>query len=222
MFTNGLYGVYASFDKISRNLTSAVDPSSLTGTVNRLTAAQTKAASDKSDLAAQQETLRQQMVSRFASLDTRLSASKSTLSFLQAQISAWNSKAPVADAVSPGSQRSLSPGRFRRARVRRRSATTGGPVPGTVHRLAIARDLCGGARRQCRESAALTRAVSSLLALEMGVDTANPTGPALIQLYQAARRSVLDSAVNFDAERLTTIRADFLEIRQAMLQAARG
>lgn len=92
MFTNGLYGVYASFDKISRNLTSAVDPSSLTGTVNRLTAAQTKAASDKSDLAAQQETLRQQMVSRFASLDTRLSASKSTLSFLQAQISAWNSK----------------------------------------------------------------------------------------------------------------------------------
>jgi len=69
-----------------------VDPSSLTGTVNRLTAAQTKAASDKSDLAAQQETLRQQMVSRFASLDTRLSASKSTLSFLQAQISAWNSK----------------------------------------------------------------------------------------------------------------------------------
>ncbi|MBF5091463.1 MULTISPECIES: flagellar export chaperone FliS [unclassified Novosphingobium] len=72
------------------------------------------------------------------------------------------------------------------------------------------------------KSAALTRAVSSLLALEMGVDTANPTGPALIQLYQAARRSVLDSAVNFDAERLTTIRADFLEIRQAMLQAARG
>lgn len=69
------------------------------------------------------------------------------------------------------------------------------------------------------KSAALTRAVASLTALQMGVDMANPMAPALMQLYQAARKSVLDSAVRFDAGTLETIRQDFLEIRQAMLAA---
>lgn len=67
------------------------------------------------------------------------------------------------------------------------------------------------------KSAALTRALSALTALQMGVDGSNPAGAALIQLYEAARRSVLDSALRFDGVRLATIRDDFLEIRQAML-----
>ncbi|MCW1383022.1 flagellar protein FliS [Novosphingobium sp. KCTC 2891] len=69
------------------------------------------------------------------------------------------------------------------------------------------------------KSAALTRATAALTALQLGVDSTNPTGPALIQLYQSARKAVLDCAVRFDAVRLETIRADFLEIRQAMLGA---
>ena len=69
------------------------------------------------------------------------------------------------------------------------------------------------------KSAALTRAVAALTALQMGVDSSNPTGPALIQLYQSARRTVLDSAVRFDAAGIEAIRQDFLEIRQAMLGA---
>lgn len=36
--------------------------------------------------------MRQQLSSRFAQVDTRVAASKSTLSFLQAQIAAWNGK----------------------------------------------------------------------------------------------------------------------------------
>lgn len=68
----------------------------------------------------------------------------------------------------------------------------------------------------CAKSAALTRAVAALTALLMGVDTNAPTGPAFVQLYESARRSVLDSAVQFNAKRLDTIRADFEEIRQAL------
>ncbi|WP_408586355.1 flagellar protein FliS [Novosphingobium sp.] len=70
------------------------------------------------------------------------------------------------------------------------------------------------------KSAAITRATAALTALQMGVDPANPTGQALIHLYQTARKSVLDSAVRFDAATLSTILADFIEIRAAMLGQA--
>lgn len=72
------------------------------------------------------------------------------------------------------------------------------------------------------KSAALTRAVAAITALELGVDTSNPVGTPLLQLYQAARRTILDSALRFDAQRLETIRTDLLEIREAMLGTAAG
>lgn len=92
MFTNGLYGVYATLDKIARAATSASDPNSLGGSIATMTSQQTKISTEKSDLATKQETLRVQLLSRYAKLDTKLSDSKSTLSFLTAQITAWNSK----------------------------------------------------------------------------------------------------------------------------------
>ncbi|KUR72708.1 hypothetical protein AQZ52_05615 [Novosphingobium fuchskuhlense] len=92
MFTNGLYGVYASFDKLARTVGAATDPSSLGGTIARLTKLQTTLGTQKSDITTKQEDLRQRLVSRFAKLDTNISGSKSTLSFLQAQINAWNGK----------------------------------------------------------------------------------------------------------------------------------
>jgi len=70
------------------------------------------------------------------------------------------------------------------------------------------------------KSAALTRAVAALTALELGVDANHPTGGALLQFYQSARRTVLDCVLNFDAAKLETIRADFIDVRQAMLQTA--
>ncbi|OYU33978.1 flagellar protein FliS [Novosphingobium sp. PASSN1] len=70
------------------------------------------------------------------------------------------------------------------------------------------------------KSAALTRAVAAITALELGVDSAHPAGQPLLQLYQAARRTILDSALRFDAPRLETIRTDLLEIREAMLATA--
>jgi flagellar hook-associated protein 2 len=48
---------------------------------------------DKSSLATKQETLRASLVSRLGVSETRITQSKSTLSFIQNQIAAWNSKA---------------------------------------------------------------------------------------------------------------------------------
>lgn len=69
------------------------------------------------------------------------------------------------------------------------------------------------------KSAALTRAVSALTALQMGVDVSNPTAAALVQLYQSARNAILDCVTRFDADTLRTIRQDFSEIREAMLRS---
>lgn len=72
------------------------------------------------------------------------------------------------------------------------------------------------------KSAALTRAVAAITALELGVDTSNPVSQPLLQLYQAARRTILDNALRFDPAQLGTIRTDLLDIREAMLGTAAG
>ena len=90
MFTNGLYGVYASVDKLYRTATAAGDPGSLGGSIGRLAKQLKQVTSDKSDLVAKQETLRATLASRFAVADARIGDSKSTLSFIQNQIAAWN------------------------------------------------------------------------------------------------------------------------------------
>jgi flagellar hook-associated protein 2 len=92
MFTNGLYGVYATFDKIARTVGSTSDPSSLGGSIARLTKLQTSLSAQQTTLATKQEDLRVRLVSQYAKLNTNISGSKSTLSFLQAQIDAWNGK----------------------------------------------------------------------------------------------------------------------------------
>ena len=88
-------------------------------------------------------------------------------------------------------------------------------VAGSLGR-AIHAALCGdnGAK-----STALTRAVAALTALQLGVDADVPTGQALLQLYQSARTTILDSVLDFDAAKLGEIRQDFIEIREAMLGA---
>ena len=90
MLTNGIYGVFASLDKLSRTVTSASNPGSLSGSLARLSARKTALASEKITLAEAQEKLRTQMVTRFARTDTRVGASRATLSFLKNQIDAWN------------------------------------------------------------------------------------------------------------------------------------
>lgn len=66
------------------------------------------------------------------------------------------------------------------------------------------------------KSQSLTRALAALTALQLGVNGNQPIAPALIQLYDSARRAVLDSALAFDAPTINEIRNDFLEIGKAI------
>lgn len=65
-------------------------------------------------------------------------------------------------------------------------------------------------------SKALSRALSALIALEMGVDQSAPLAPALMQLYGAAKKAILDSVVTFDEETLGYVRSDFVEIGRSL------
>lgn len=70
-------------------------------------------------------------------------------------------------------------------------------------------------------SKALTRTLTAITALEMGVDRNAPLAQALLQVYGAARKAVLDSVTKFDAELLAAVRQDFLEIDAALRGAGR-
>lgn len=66
----------------------------------------------------------------------------------------------------------------------------------------------------------LTRGVSALTALHLGVSGESTVAEALRQLYTAARKSMLDCVLQFDAQVLVRIRQDFMDISQAMANAA--
>jgi flagellin-specific chaperone FliS len=64
-------------------------------------------------------------------------------------------------------------------------------------------------------SHALTRAVTALTALEMGIDRQAPLAAALLQFYGSARIRVLDCAIRFDTPALEEVRSDFTDLRAA-------
>lgn len=70
-----------------------------------------------------------------------------------------------------------------------------------------------------RRSAALTRALAALTALELGVDRQAPGAGPLLQFYAGVRRSVLDSVPQFDGPRLAALRRDVDEVGQALSKA---
>lgn len=69
----------------------------------------------------------------------------------------------------------------------------------------------------CLKSRSMTRALTAITALQMGVAGAGDMALALGQLYEGARRTILDSALAFDADAIATLRNDFAEIGQALL-----
>ena len=82
---------------------------------------------------------------------------------------------------------------------------------------ALGRALVAGDRGDNRMKAeALTRAVSALTALQMGVNGEGSMASALHQLYTSARYTVLDSVLQFDAPTIMQIRQDFVEISAAV------
>ncbi|MCR2832792.1 flagellar filament capping protein FliD [Parerythrobacter lacustris] len=89
MFTTGLHGVYASLDNLSRAAGSRTDPGALGGSIARYTDQLARLDDRRAKFAEQQEILRARLVKDFAAADRRVSASQSTLSFIQAQIAIW-------------------------------------------------------------------------------------------------------------------------------------
>jgi len=90
MFTPGLYGVYSTLDAISRAASKTGDPGSLAGSITRYQTLSSTVSEETTELADKQEALRASLSARFAKADTKIGASQSTLSFLKAQIDAWN------------------------------------------------------------------------------------------------------------------------------------
>ena len=66
------------------------------------------------------------------------------------------------------------------------------------------------------KSRSMTRALTAITALQMGVSEGHAMGSALTQFYAAARRTILDSAINFNPRQIEEVRNDFAEIGQAM------
>lgn len=70
------------------------------------------------------------------------------------------------------------------------------------------------------KSQSLTRALSALTALHMGVSGDDGMAGALRQLYDGSRRGVLDNVLNFDPRAVAMIRQDFIDISRAMASPA--
>ena len=66
------------------------------------------------------------------------------------------------------------------------------------------------------KSRSLTRAMSALTALQMGVSGSDSMAQALLHIYTAARRAVLDSVLVFDEDTIRQVRQDFIDIAQSM------
>lgn len=90
MFTNGVNGVFATVDKIYRATTTTSDAYSLGSSIAGYTKKKTGIATEKTDLAEQQEKLRARLVAQYTASETRIGASKSTLAMLTNQIAQWN------------------------------------------------------------------------------------------------------------------------------------
>jgi flagellar protein FliS len=69
------------------------------------------------------------------------------------------------------------------------------------------------------KSRSLTRALSAVMALQLGVAGEDGMAAALRQVYEGARRTILDCAIAFDAKRMASLREDFAEIGAALRHA---
>ena len=92
MFTTGLFGIYATIDDLARTISSSADPGSLGGSIQRYSDQKARVDERLQTIADQQEQLRERMTKTFIAADRNIALSQSTLSFLKAQVAAWNAQ----------------------------------------------------------------------------------------------------------------------------------
>ncbi|MEO1969662.1 MAG: flagellar protein FliS [Sphingomonadaceae bacterium] len=68
-------------------------------------------------------------------------------------------------------------------------------------------------------SRALTRGVTALTALEIGIDREAQLADSLLQFYGSAKATLLDSVRGIDLARIAALKADFSDIAQAFRKA---
>lgn len=90
MFTTGPFGIYATMDNLARNNTLRSNPGTLGGSMLRYEAQMERNDEKLERIAEQQESLRERLTRDLVAAERRISASQTTLGFLQAQIEAWN------------------------------------------------------------------------------------------------------------------------------------
>lgn len=69
------------------------------------------------------------------------------------------------------------------------------------------------------KSEALTRALAAIAALQLGIDPGAAAAPALGQFYAAARRTMLDCVLDFDAAAINRLSVDIADIARALAGA---
>lgn len=90
MFTNGLYGIYATVFNRVTDLTSSSNAGSLTNSVNNYAALQTRLTDKQTAIADLQSNLRARLINQFAAANSVVSSFNSTQSYLTNQIAQWN------------------------------------------------------------------------------------------------------------------------------------
>jgi flagellin-specific chaperone FliS len=70
------------------------------------------------------------------------------------------------------------------------------------------------------KSDSLTRALSAVMALRLGIKGTEGVAGALHSLYEGTSRTILDSVVTFDAPALGRLRNDIREIAAALIERA--
>jgi flagellar biosynthetic protein FliS len=86
---------------------------------------------------------------------------------------------------------------------------------------ALASALFAGANGDNRaKSQAITRALSAITALQLGVRGEAGVADALRQFYGSVRRALLDSALHFDEGTIAAVRRDLADIAKAFGNAA--
>jgi flagellar hook-associated protein 2 len=90
MFTTGVFGVFSTIDNMVRDTTATGDPASLGGSITRYEAQIERNDEKLEKIAEQQENLRARLSRSFTAADQNISASQSTLSFIQQQIALFS------------------------------------------------------------------------------------------------------------------------------------
>ncbi|GMM93552.1 flagellar protein FliS [Qipengyuania sp. MTN3-11] len=76
-------------------------------------------------------------------------------------------------------------------------------------------ELADAKEDRAARSRAITRCVTALTALELGIDRSAEMGDALAQFYGSAKSTLLDSIRHTDGAAIATLKADFGEVAGA-------